>query len=95
MNANAERNFDANGFGQFAMPTPVAVTTIGKLTISTVNLNDAAVSSQAFETCVFYPNGDSSVIGRWPTEAEALKNHATIVAHEIKHIVARLDLHVI
>lgn len=78
------------------MPTTVAVTTIGQLTVSTVNLNDAALGgSSAFETCVFYPNGHSNVVDRCPTEALALKNHAKIVAHEIEHIVARLDLHLV
>jgi hypothetical protein len=80
----------------FNMPTTVAVTTIGRLTVSTVNLNDAALGgSSAFETCVFYPNGHNNVVGRWATEAEALTKHVDIVKHEVSHIVARLDLHVI
>lgn len=77
------------------MPSTVAVTTIGRLTVSTVNLNDAALSkANIYETCVFYPHGDSSVVGRWATEAEALTKHVDIVKHEVSHIVARLDLYV-
>lgn len=96
MNANTEQINDPAWSAAFKMPTTVAVTTIGKLTVSTVNLNDAALSkTNVYETCVFYPNGDSSVAGRWPTEAEALMKHVDIVKHEVGHIVARLDLHVI
>jgi len=83
-------------FGKFDMPSQVATTHIGKLTISTVNLNDAATSREnTFETCVFYPSGHSSVVGRWATESEALLKHGEIVQHEIKHIVARLSLHIL
>jgi hypothetical protein len=81
--------------GTFNMPSPVAVTTIGKLTISTVDLNDAALGQAAYETCVFYPNGNSSVVGRWVSESEALQNHAKIVEHEIGHIVARKKIRMI
>lgn len=96
MSANAEQLDNLAWSGAFKMPTTVAVTTIGQLTVSTVNLNDAALSkTNVYETCVFYPNGDSSVAGRWATEAEALTKHVDIVKHEVSHIVARLDLHVI
>jgi len=81
--------------GQFSMPSPVAVTTIGKLTVSTVNLNDAALDQAVYETCVFYPNGNSSVVCRCVTESEALQNHAKIVEHEVGHIVARKKIHMI
>lgn len=80
----------------FNMPATVAVTTIGQLTVSTVNLNDVARGSDSmFETCVFYPNGHSMVVGRYTTEAQALRNHAQTVTHEVEHIVARRDLHVV
>lgn len=80
---------------EFKMPSPVAVTTIGKLTISTVNLNDAALDRAVYETCVFYPNGNSSVVCRCVTESDALQNHAVTVRHEIEHIVARNKIYVV
>lgn len=96
MSANAKQINDPAWSSGFKMPTTIAVTTIGQLTVSTVNLNDAAVSkTNVYETCVFYPNGDSSVAGRWASEAEALTKHVDIVKHEVSHIVARLDLHVV
>lgn len=96
MSANAEQINDPAWLSGVKMPTTVAVTTIGQLTVSTVNLNNAALNNtNVYETCVFYPNGDSSVVGRWATEAEALTKHADIVKHEVSHIVARLDLYVV
>jgi hypothetical protein len=80
---------------KFNIPTTVARTTIGSsVTVSTVNLSNAALNrhSTPFETCMFYSNGHSNVMGRWATEAEALLKHGSIVNSEIKHIVARLNL---
>ena len=43
----------------------------------------------AFETCVFYPNGDNSVVARWHNIGEARRQHRYIVDHEDAHLQAR------
>ena len=66
-------------------PSRIALTTIDRLEISTVDLGDFH-HGKAYETCVFYPNGQSSVICNSATSAEALECHAKIVKHEIAHM---------
>lgn len=51
--------------------------------ISTVKLNYA--DPGMFETCVFYPSGVSSVVGRYTSYKAAVKGHQKIVIHERSH----------
>ena len=76
----------------FEMPEKVALDCVGDTEISTVKLNSAAFGSDQYETCMFYDNGDSNVVARYKTLAEALASHAHIVAHEKNHLVARMRL---
>ena len=59
--------------------------------ISTVQLPLAGheSSSAAFETCIFYINGHSNVVARWPNISEARRQHRYIVDHEDAHLQAR------
>jgi hypothetical protein len=73
--------------GLMKQPVRVALTTIDQLEISTVDLGDFHLGhGKAYETCVFYPNGNSSVKCRSSTLAEALEWHAKIVLHEVSHL---------
>ena len=66
-------------------PETIAFTTIGKLQISTVHLGDFHHGTP-YETCVFYPNGNSSVVWTSKSLSEALEWHAKIVKHEVSHL---------
>jgi hypothetical protein len=74
---------------EYTLPTPVAVTTIGDLKISTVHLGSFH-TGLPYETGEFATeSGEGKIIARWATVEEALKNHAWLVQHEINHILAR------
>jgi hypothetical protein len=70
-------------------PETVAVTEVGELMISTVNLHDMHYGTMKYETCVFYPNGDSDVVRRYATESEALLGHGQASLIEIENVVAK------
>jgi hypothetical protein len=70
----------------FLMPERVALDRVGTVEISTVKLNFAAFDSDQYETCMFYDNGDSNVVARYKTLAEAVKNHKFLVEHEQAHL---------
>ena len=67
------------------MPKQVALDRVGDTEISTVKLNFAAFGSDQYETCMFYANGDSNVVARYKTLAEAVKSHKWLVQHEQAH----------
>lgn len=67
------------------MPEQVALDRVGDTEISTVKLNFAAFDSDQYETCMFYANGDSNVVARYKTLAEAVKSHKWLVQHEQAH----------
>lgn len=71
---------------EFRPPTRLQRTTLADGTeVSTVNLQSAAMDAMQYETCVFYPTGDSNVVSRYATEAEALAGHRFFVEHEHAH----------
>jgi hypothetical protein len=74
----------------FVMPERVALDCVGDTEISTVKLNSAAFGSGLYETCLFYDNGDSTVVARYETEADAVKNHKFLVEHEQAHFNAKM-----
>jgi hypothetical protein len=59
--------------------------------ISTVRLHfmNLELDGAPFETCVFYPNGHSTVVARWPNMKEARWRHRGIVDHEEQHRLVR------
>jgi len=74
---------------EYTTPTPVAVTVIGELTISTVHLGSFH-TGLPYESGVFATeSGEGEILGQWATVEEALKNHAWLVQHEINHILAK------
>jgi len=74
----------------FIMPEKVALDCVGDTEISTVKLNSAAFDSDQYETCMFYDNGDSNVVARYKTLAEAVKNHKFLVEHEQAHLNVKM-----
>ena len=74
----------------FVMPEKVALDCVGDTEISTVKLNSAAFGSDQYETCMFYDNGDSNVVARYRTLAEAVKNHKFLVEHEQAHLNVKM-----
>jgi len=72
---------------EFRPPTRLERTTLADGTeVSTVNLQSAAMDAATqYETCVFYPTGNSNVVSRYATEAEALAGHRFFVEHERLH----------
>ena len=74
----------------FVMPEKVALDCVGDTEISTVKLNSAAFGSDQYETCMFYDNGDSNVVARYKTLAEAVKNHNFLVQHEQAHLNVKM-----
>lgn len=74
----------------FIMPEKVALDCVGDTEISTVKLNSAAFGSDQYETCMFYDNGDSNVVARYKTLAEAVKNHKFLVEHEQAHLNVKM-----
>ena len=74
----------------FVMPEKVALDCVGDTEISTVKLNSAAFGSDQYETCMFYDNGDSNVVARYKTLAEAVKNHKFLVQHEQAHLNVKM-----
>ena len=72
------------------MPEQVALDRVGDTEISTVKLNFAAFDSDQYETCMFYDNGDSNVVARYKTLAEAVKNHKFLVEHEQAHLNVKM-----
>ena len=74
----------------FIMPEKVALDCVGDTEISTVKLNSAAFGSDQYETCMFYDNGDSNVVARYKTLAEAVKNHKFLVQHEQAHLNVKM-----
>jgi type IV secretory pathway component VirB8 len=74
----------------FVMPEKVALDCVGDTEISTVKLNSAAFDSDQYETCMFYDNGDSNVVARYKTLAEAVKNHKFLVEHEQAHLNVKM-----
>jgi len=71
--------------GLMKQPERVALTTIGKLEISTVHLGDFHLGTP-YETCVFYPTGESNVVATSKTYADALLGHTRAVQSEIEHL---------
>lgn len=76
----------------FKLPEKVALDCVGDTEISTVKLNSAAVGSDQYETCMFYDNGDSNVVARYKTLAEAVKNHKLLVQHERAHLNVQMRI---
>lgn len=73
---------------EFRLPTRLELTTLPNgVEVSTVNLQGAAIFGMQYETCVFYPNGESSVVSRYTTEEEARQGHRQAVEHERLHEV--------
>jgi hypothetical protein len=66
-------------------PNTIALTTIGKLQVSTVHLGDFH-HGIPYETCVFYATGESNVVGTSKTYADALQSHARAVGDEVEHL---------
>ena len=70
---------------EFKIPEIISLNTIGDLEISTVKLNDAALEKDLYETCLFYTNGDSTVVAQYKTLAAAIRGHNRLVQHEFEH----------
>jgi hypothetical protein len=75
--------------GIITQPTRLALTSVGQLEISTVDLGDFAINRLTYETCVFYPNGDSRVMERYSSQAEALTGHLKIANFEISKLIVK------
>ncbi len=45
------------------------------VSLSTVELDSQAYRDTPYETCIFYANGDSEVLERYTTQADALLGH--------------------
>ena len=59
-------------------------------TISTVLLYKNTASDQdKYETCMFFPNGDSTVVAMYSSNHEAIDGHNRIIRHEFLHADAR------
>ena len=66
----------------FVMPKQISLNVIGDVEISTVKLNSAAVAGDQYETCVFYEDGRSRVVARYPSRERAIQGHNRLVQHE-------------
>ena len=64
---------------EIIMPEPVAFDIVGDREISTIKLNSMGIG---YETCVFYPNGDTQVVATYYTLEDAIANHKRIVAND-------------
>ena len=75
---------------EFLPGKKVALTRVGNIEISTVELprffNESRV---VYETCIFPDEGASYVVARYESLTEATQAHARIVAHEQSHLVAK------
>ncbi len=67
-------------------PESVAFDIVGDREISTVKLNSMGIG---YETCIFYPNGDSQVVAAYYTLEDAIAKHKWIVEHEYNHLITR------
>ena len=64
----------------------IALNRVGIREISTVELPRFAGEDRVrYETCVFFDNGSSDVVGRYNTLEEAHQFHNAIVKHELFH----------
>ena len=75
----------------FMMPKQISLNVIGDVEISTVKLNSAAVAGDQYETCLFYSNGGSNVVARYPTRDKAIQGHNRLAQHEFAHGVAKIQ----
>jgi hypothetical protein len=68
----------------------LSLNVINGTTISTVLLyKNTDRSPEKFETCMFYPNGDSDVVAMYSSRQEAIDGHNRIVRHEFEHADAQ------
>ena len=75
---------------EFFTGKKVALTRVGNLEISTVELPRFLNESRVvYETCIFPDEGNSYVVARYESIDEAKRSHAKIVAHEKSHLVAK------
>ena len=75
---------------EFFAGKKVALTRVGDLEISTVELPRFLNESRVvYETCIFPDEGLSYVVARYESIDEAKRSHASIVAHEKSHLVAK------
>lgn len=44
--------------------------------VSTIQINNPYRPMKVYETCIFYPGGESDVVGVYETEGKARKGHA-------------------
>jgi len=71
---------------RFKMPERIALAAAPGVEVSTVQLNSVG---QGYETCVFYSNGDSRVVGTYDTRDEAIQGHRKVVEsiHRVRDYV--------
>ena len=58
------------------------------VSLSTVELDSRVYNDTPYETCVFYANGDSQVLERYKTQAEAISGH---IEYEQKFKLKRIS----
>lgn len=75
---------------EFLPGKKVALTRVGNIEISTVELPRMSTDNRVvYETCIFPDEGNSYVVARYESIAEATRLHNRIVAHEKSHLVAK------
>jgi hypothetical protein len=68
----------------FQPPVQLCLNRIGGKEISTVLLPRFENEVKVWETCVFYDIGNSDVVARYVTEADAIQGHNTLILQELK-----------
>ena len=68
-------NLFKSDLSTFKMPTRVALTRVGPVEISTVQLNDMSHGESHYETCIFHDAGWSDVVERYGSKTDALSGH--------------------
>lgn len=75
---------------EFLPGKKVALTRVGNIEISTVELPRMSTDNRVvYETCIFPDEGNSYVVARYESIAEATRSHNKIVTHEKWHLVAK------
>jgi hypothetical protein len=64
----------------FFRPKQIELSMVGELEISTTQ-----IYRKVWETCLFYADGSSQVVGSFDSEEEARRSHRFLVDHEIMH----------
>ena len=61
------------------LPEQIAYNRVNDTVISTVKLNGFSLGDALYETCVFFYDGSSEVVGRYTNSQSALENHMRVV----------------